>query len=335
MQTLLVSFFLLCNPQSASDADALKSYLDSQAPKGFHGVLYVEQDGRELFWHTVGYADRDRKKPFSKDSLFDIGSIVKPMVKVARMKAVSKGLIRQDDTLPKFFANVPEDKRAITIDQLASHRAGFDDTFGGDYELIGRDELMKTMLTSTLIFAPGSQMKYSNSGYSMLAAILEQVTGRSIEAFVAETNFRPVGIKRIGYVLPKWNRSDLVFGYRRNGQPFGTPLDHRWAKDGPSWHLRGNGGMLATAPDLAKWVRAVHEGVLLNKDEHKLFAPRLYADDATRRIWGVLGGNGVFNTLAAYHLEKRLVIVGASIDGRFEIESLGRELIDKVAALAK
>ena len=84
---------------------------------------------------------------------------------------------------------------------------------------------------------------------------------------------KPAGTTGIGYVLPGWKQRDLAVGYgtffQASTQERGrcaTPLDKPWLDDGPSWTLRGNGGMLATAQQLADWFDAVYAGEILGPE---------------------------------------------------------------------
>jgi CubicO group peptidase (beta-lactamase class C family) len=306
--------------------DDVRKLLDGLESKHFRGMVYVEQAGKEKFFHAVGLADPESKRPFSRDTGICIGSIVKPMVRVALFKLIDEGKISLSDPISKFFQGVPEDKRAITVGLLAEHKAGFQDVFGGDYEPMGRDELMGKMLASKLIFTPGEKDEYSNSGFSMLSTILEKVSGKPIEELVYEVELKPLGLHKTGYVMPRWSKDDLAAGTRRSGERWGTPLDHFWYPDGPSWNLRGNGGMISSVRELARWSRGVNEFEVISKDNHKLMVPGLHTEDRARRFWASAGGNGIFNTVVVYNPGKRMAIVAASMDGRFEIESQ-RELV--------
>jgi CubicO group peptidase (beta-lactamase class C family) len=308
--------------------------LDSYEAKHFNGFLYVEQDGKELFFHSVGFADRETRRPFTRNTGIEIGSIVKPMSKVALLKLNASGKISLDDPISKYFLDVPEDKKAITIKMLYSHRSGFQDVFGDDYEPMKRDALMKQMLASKLVYEPDSKEQYSNSGYSMLATIIEKVTGESFERHLARVEFQPLGLKRTGYMLPHWKKDQLMVGYRADGTRWGTPLDYFWFKDGPGWNLRGNGGLLTTFPELARWVRAAHSGQLLDSQSYTLFAPGLTPPNVKpNSVWASAGGNGIFDTVVAYNPSRRLVIVAASSDAGFQIEDVLRDLAKAVFQL--
>jgi len=301
----------------------ISSLLDSYEPKHFNGFLYVEQGGKQLFYHSVGYARRETKQRFDFNTGIEIGSIVKPISKIVLTKLCAAGKLSLDDSISKFFPSVPEEKKSITVRLLAEHRSGFQDVFGGDYEPMKKDQLMRDMLASKLLFQPGTDNRYSNSGYSMLAAIIEKVTGKSFEQAIGELEFAPLGLKRTGYTLPHWHSSQVACGYKMDGTSWGTPLDHFWFKDGPGWNLRGNGGMITTIPEIARWARAAHDGELMSPEYYKFFTPGLASDKVKpNSIWSAAGGNGIFDTVVAYNPSRRLIVVAFSSDARFQIESV-------------
>ena len=134
--------------------------------------------------------------------------------------------------------------------------------------------MISRSLRSTLRSAPGAAYHYSNVGYSLLAAIIDQVSGDGYEPFLADYLFSPAGMSNTGYVLPTWAPHQVAVEYDAQGEPHGTPLDHPWADDGPYWNLRGNGGMLSTARDMFRWHQALlGDEVLDVAAKEKLFTP--------------------------------------------------------------
>ncbi|WP_409235202.1 serine hydrolase domain-containing protein [Streptomyces sp. PA5.6] len=159
---------------------------------------------------------------------------------------------------------------------------------------------MKARLRS----APGKEFHYSNVGYSLLAAIVEKVSGQTYERFLAEHLFRPAGMTRTGYVLPDWDRAQVAVEYDRHRRAQGRPMDHPWAPDGPYWNLRGNGGMLSAAT------------------KRKLFAPQVRVPeldgsygygwvvvdtDDGRVAWHDGGNDWSLATVAEYRRERIMV----------------------------
>ena len=134
-----------------------------------------------------GLADRDAKVAAGCDTVYDTMSMTKQFTAAAILKLEMMGKLRVSDPISKFVGPVPDDKRAITLHHLLTHTAGLTEGLGGDYEALSQREMLDGALESELRSAPGTEYSYSNLGYSMLAAIIEQVSGRSYEEFLAES----------------------------------------------------------------------------------------------------------------------------------------------------
>ena len=332
MASLLPIILALAGSQTPI-ATQLNEKLDALAVKHFRGVLYVEREGKEAFFHSVGFADPDTKRPFTKATGIEIGSIVKPIVGTAVYRLAEAGKLSLSDSIAKYFPDTPADKMPITVEMLIKHTSGFQDTFGDDYDPMKRDELMQKMLASELLFVPGEKNEYSNSGYSMLTTIMEKVTGEPMEQHISKTQFKLLNLTRTGYVLPKWKSNEIAIGYGPLGKKFGSPLDHFWFPDGPGWNLRGNGGMITTVGELSRWCWGLHNGELIKPESYRLFAPKFAADPVPDNFWGVAGGNGIFNCVLAYNPAQKLTVVAFSADGKLEIEKSLRDLFPLIRKL--
>jgi len=129
-----------------------------------------------------------------------------------------------------------------------------------------------------LRFEPGKRYEYSNAGYSILAAVIEQVGEKDYEAFLVEKLFEPAGMKETGFLLPDYERERLAVGYRGE-ERWGIMLDDMYHDDGPSWLLRGNGGVYSTTEEMHRWVRALAAGTVLSADSvEQMWTP--YVDES-------------------------------------------------------
>jgi len=333
---LLTAIPLLAAPDrgtvSGPVGEKLDAYLTRLEGYGFAGSILVAKDGRILLHKGYGLADREKGIPFTPETAFDIGSITKQFTAAAILALESEGKLKVTDPLGKYF-DVPQDKAGITLHHLLTHSAGLQDVFGGDYEEMTRDGLVQAALASQLLWPPGTRYQYSNAGYSLLAAIVEKVSGKPYETFLRETFFKPAGMEKTGYRLPAWKPEELAHGYR-GGEPWGTPLDHAWAPDGPWWNLRGNGGILSTTGDLHKWYLALEKGEVLSKEEQaKAYTPHVPENEegsshygygwaidkgpgGTRRI-AHNGGNGIFAADFQRYPDDRLVLITGSAQSDF------------------
>jgi CubicO group peptidase (beta-lactamase class C family) len=302
--------------------------MKKRAESGFSGALLVAKGGNVVIAKGYGLANREKQIPFTSRTVFDIGSLTKQFTGAAIAKLESQGKLSAEDKLGKYFRNVPEDKSQITLFHLLTHSAGLEGDFGGDYEPATREWIVEMALRSKLLFSPGRGHRYANSGFSLLAAVIEQVTGQTYEAYLREQLWLPAAMKNTGYLLPKWDPDTVAHGYKRSTD-WGTPLDKNWAEDGPYWNLRGNGGVLSTVGDLYRWHKALLGDQVLSKEaKAKMFSRKVEmgpdADswysygwvltDSPRRtrVTSHNGSNGVFYSEFIRYVDEDIVYIAAS-----------------------
>src|ERR671910_373512 len=266
---------------------SVEKFLDDTLPNGASGTVVAARDGSLAHCRGFGLADRDAKVAARCDTVYDTMSMTKQFTAAAILKLEMMGKLRVSDPLSKFVGPVPDDKRAITVHHLLTHTAGLTEQLGGDYDVLSRKDMLDGALESELRSAPGTEYYYSNLGYSILAAIVEKVSGTSYERFLASHLFEPAGMRHTGYVLPEWRHEQVAIEYDENGEPKGKPFDHPWAEDGPYWNLRGNGGMLSTAHDMFRWHVALRGEEMLSKSaKDKMFKPHVPEEEGGDSYYG-------------------------------------------------
>lgn len=265
---------------------ALEARMDQASADGFSGVVSVEGGGVTLLRSAYGVCIHETNTPCTVETVFDIGSLTKQLTAAAIMAKVDAGDLALDDPLSTFFPSVPADKADITIHQLLTHTAGMPDVLGDDYDPIDRDDFVALAFATPLLSPPGTAHAYSNVGYSILGAILELQTGESYEDALAASLFAPAGLDHTGYVLPDWASQTVAHGYA-GGTAFGSPLDQPWDTDGPYWHLRANGGVLSTAPDMIAWHEALlGTAVLSDASKTAMFTPHVEEEPGSDSFYG-------------------------------------------------
>lgn len=307
----------------------LDSYLQRLADYGFSGIVLVARNGQPVLEKGYGLADREHGRPFTPDTVVDLGSITKQFTAAAILKLEVEGKLTVQDPITRFFKSVPPDKAGIRLHHLLTHSAGLESDFGDDFDPISREEIIRRALGSKLRSSPGQLYHYSNTGYSLLAAVVELVSGQGYEAYLQEHLFRPAGMSRTGYRLPGWRPEELAQGYQR-GRRWGTLMEHPWAPDGPYWMLRGNGGIHSTAGDMLRWHLALEgDAVLPAAARLKLFTPYVreggmpshyaygWVITTSRRGTRLIehnGGNGIFSADCKRFPDDGLFIFAASND---------------------
>jgi CubicO group peptidase (beta-lactamase class C family) len=294
LTALLFSLFINANAQTAATDSTLKQvafnktnvraalddYLRKAAGLGFSGAVIVAKDGEILTRKGYGWADVKRQITIKPDTIFDIGSGVKAFTATAIMQLEEQGKLNTADPITKYFKDVPADKKDITIHQLLTHTSGlnfdyFYDGASAEERAIMRDreKYIKGVLSYPLAFKPGEGRTYSNTGFSLLAIIIENLSGKSYEQYVSERLFKPSGMTETGYYIPR-DLKRVARGYNDGDTDYGYPWESQWDGGGkrPLWDLLGNGGMLTTLDDVYKWMVAIKgERIVSQKSKDKMF----------------------------------------------------------------
>ena len=246
-------------------------YFSRLASLGHNGGVLIIRDGRVLLRRSYGFADRDKGIRADSATVYNIGSITKQFTAAAILRLEELGKLRVTDPIGRYLPNVPADKQGITLHHLLTHTAGLESDFSpSDYEPTTRDEYLRRALTSRLRSVPGTTHYYANSGYSLLAAIIEIVTGAEYELALTELVLRPAGMLETGYRAPRWSASRVAHGYQ-NGRDWGTIVDRLATPGSPYWALRGNGGLATTLDDFAHWEQALTTRRVLTDSSRRKF----------------------------------------------------------------
>ncbi|MBZ3900312.1 serine hydrolase domain-containing protein [Streptomyces griseiscabiei] len=336
------------------DGASVAGFLRRTLPAG-PGVSVVAARGdRLVYCGGFGVADRSAGTPASCLTVYDVMSITKQFTAAAIVKLEVMGRLRVSDPIGRFLGHgrrpVPEDKRGITIEHLLTHTSGLPEGLGDDYDPVSREELVRGALSSKPLSAPGEEFHYSNTGYSLLAVIVEEASGQPYERFLARHLFAPAGMDRTGYVLPRLPRHLVAVEYDGEGRARGRPFDHPWAADGPYWNLRGNGGMLSTAQDMFRWHRALlGDRILPARAREKLFRPHVQEPESGNAYgygWSVRdtpdgplawhdGGNDWSLGLLGRYLDDGVLVFWISNhahrEGKWNLEEQAQELTLGVA----
>ena len=338
-----VSSKTIIEGQTAEQIDAFMQDLESQ---GYAGAVVIEKNGTVILTSGYGWADHQATLPVTIETAFDIGSVTKQFTAAAILKLEEQGLLRVEDSISLYLDAVPADKQDITLHQLLTHTAGFPEGLGDDYEPILREAYVERAMGIPLERQPGEAYSYSNAGYSILAVIIEIVSGQSYEAYLREHLLAPAGMMQTGYLLPNWEADKLAHGYGTflgMYRDTGTPLDYRFAEDGPYWNLRGNGGLLSTALDMYNWHKALQNNTILSEvSKEKLFMPYVSEgheepsfygygwvvmstlEDTTLQIHD--GGNGIFSAEIRRYVDDDVMVFITSSVARFDAPEVGWQI---------
>jgi CubicO group peptidase (beta-lactamase class C family) len=249
----------------ASRVDAyVKPYLDMHA---FSGTVLIARRGKVLVSRGYGSAEMARRVPPSASTKFGIGSITKTVTAAAIEKLAGQGRLALGDPVSKYLPGFDHGD-VITIANLLEHSSGLKDYYAWEAYASGRDKpisreaFLAQAQAEPLDFPPGSKSTYSNTGYYVLAAIVERASGTSYDDFVRRELFAPLGMTRSGDLRDGVAVDGLAAGYDA-GFP---PTDLQPAPSVSRTWLEGNGSVYSTAPDLVRWLEAIRRHELPNVD---------------------------------------------------------------------
>ena len=309
--------------------------VESERRRGFSGAVLVARGGLQIFSRGVGLADRRRRTPITARTVFDIGSVTKPLTLAAALALVEAGRLELSDRLGDLLPGVPADKRAITLRQLLAHRAGLPeyvvDSPGGDFAPLSRDEALRRIFSRPLRFEPGTDYGYSDAGYTVAAALIEDAAGRPFEDFLRERIFVRGGMRSAGFYGDRWRRSRVAKGY--GGRTHGARnAPDAWSH--VSWSLKGAGGIVASARDLRNWTRRLWRGSVLEKGTVRTFYEILAEPErlppGNRFVIAYAGANDYgFNSAVVEGNRARRVVIALTNADRNRAERLA----DRIARL--
>ena len=274
------------NEQLSRDelVNQIEIYLDNCQEVGFSGAVLVAQNGEIILEKGYGLADKNKEIPITSATVFDVGSLSKQFTAAAILHLEKQGRLRVKDTLANFFDHVPPDKANITLHQLLTHSSGLPNyVYKGDFTATSLQQAILLAFDAKLKFQPGTKYLYSDTGYGLVAAIVEITSGQPFQVYLKQHLFEPAGMVHTGfYNDPQWSELPVAHGYN-NRKHFGSAA----TRPGPYWGLLGFGGVLTTVRDLYLWNAALESNLILSDELiAKLFTPHIKEDDDGESYYG-------------------------------------------------
>lgn len=247
------AFFLLAKDAAAASVQQLEA-------AGFSGAILLANGDTVTLAEGYGAASCDGTIANSADTVFAIGSVTKMFTATAIAQLDEAGKLNIDEPIGNYFSDVPADKASITVRQLLDHTAGLQTYHEtqrlGDFEAMSADKALTEILSRPLLSPPGNKENYSNSGYTLLALLIEQASGQTYVDYVREHILEPASMNRTGF----WGESFDNMAATPN-QILGCSTPDKWDY---SYVIVGNGGMVSTVEDMHKWVLALKGDAVLS-----------------------------------------------------------------------
>ena len=226
----------------------------------------VIRDGKVLDVRSYGVADMETGALVSPSTNFRLASVTKQFTATSVLMLAERGKLDLDDSVRRYFPEFPEFADEISIRHLLQHTSGIE-----DYEPIYGDQFPGQILdrgvvdiianTSTTYFVPGTEYRYSNSAYAILAVLVEDLSGQSFPDYLHENIFDPLGMNEtIAYRRGTNEVTNRALGYKVDRKKIEPADQSAWSA------VLGDGGVYSSVMDLYKWDQALYDNDLLSPD---------------------------------------------------------------------
>ena len=244
----------------------------------FNGNVLVAKGGTIIYQQALGDADYTTKRSLNDSSVFELASVSKQFTAMGIMICKERGLLSYSDNIKRFFPGLPYDN--ITVRHLLTHTSGlpsyedqFEKFWGRNKIAFNKDIIeMLEKRKDTLFFQPGAKWQYSNTGYALLASIIEKVSGSSYNDFMAKNIFQPLGMTHTFIYNSRRSTGKFPVNYAL-GYVYSDSLKHYILPDSlPAYDMVyyldgivGDGCVNSTTGDLFKWDGALYTDKLVSK----------------------------------------------------------------------
>ena len=256
-------------------------FSDYDRPGAPGASILISRSGHIVHERSFGLANLERGVRATSDTHYRLASLTKQFTAAAALILAARGRLSWDDPVRKWLPELPPYARDVRIRHLATHSSGlpdYEDLMPADQRAQLSDSDVPRLLAGAeeLLFPPGSRFQYSNTGYALLSLVIAKASRRPFRDFLREAIFRPLGMSA---VVPREPASESApiphraFGYTRT--------EGRWGRTDQSSTsaVEGDGGIYASAHDLALWSQALDGGGRLRASLPDAFVPRIPAPE--------------------------------------------------------
>ncbi|WP_339704362.1 serine hydrolase domain-containing protein [Algoriphagus aquimarinus] len=334
----LLAFFLLAlvsfNTNVVAQQKILKEAVERAQRENFSGVILVAENGKILLAEAMGMRAYENRSLLHEDDIFELASISKQFTAMMIMMCKEKGLLDFDDKLSKYI-EIPYPN--ITIRNLLTHTSGLPDyqaimdAHWDKSKVAGNQDILEYLRKYAPVksFDPGDKYEYSNTGYVMLASVVEKVTGEDFVALSKAWIFDPLKMKNtaIRSLEEKAQVQTFAAGHQKdeNGKYVNANTFH--SSDYTVWlgNRKGPGRVSSSAQDLLKWDQALYTEKLVTKETMEEAYTAFKLNDGTRSYYGFgweikpqspfgkmvmhTGGNPGYATIIVRFLEENKTVI--------------------------
>lgn len=250
-----------------NEGDTVDQLFADYRPDGTPGAsIMVIRDGQVLDVRSYGVADMEIGRLVSPSTNFRLASVTKQFTATAVLMLAEQGKLDLDDSIRRYFPEFPSFTEQVSIRHLLQHTSGIE-----DYEPIYGDQFPEQILdrgvadiianTTGTYFSPGTEYRYSNSAYAILAVLVEDLSGQSFPDFLQDNIFGPLGMNEtVAYRRGTNDVTNRALGYKVDRNKIEPADQSAWSA------VLGDGGVYSSVMDLYKWDQALYDNNLLSPD---------------------------------------------------------------------
>ncbi|MEM1081820.1 MAG: serine hydrolase [Pseudomonadota bacterium] len=291
MLTFAVTLILLCAVGAVQADTEFETRATQMLSSIFHddapgAAVVVSRNGEVIYSRAFGMANIGLDVPVATDHVFRLASVTKQYAAAGLLALIEDGEVALDDPLSKFLPDFPIGE--VTIEQLLNHTSGIK-SYTGIPGYMMSERIRADLSTNQLVavfadeaadFAPGEAFAYNNSGYVLVGAVIEAVTGQPWNDFIRERLLLPLGIEQTDAYADNAVVPGRVQGY---AGPVNAPVRARYLS---MTQPHAAGALMATAADVDRWSHALHTGRVIGDELYQaMITPTGAAIEA-------LGGQG-------------------------------------------
>ncbi len=279
--TLILLFVISITGYSQNFEKEFDLLLSKEYPTSGPGATaLVAVNGKVIYQKAFGKANLELDVDMSVNSVLEIGSLTKQFTAVSILMLVEQGKLKLDDEITKYIKDYPTHGHKITIHHLLTHTSGMGSFTASDewYDNRKKDFTKKYFINLfkklPMHFAPGEKYLYSNTGYYLLASVIEKISNKTYEEFITEFIFKPLEMKNSSY----GSRSKIILNRASGYHNINDKRDEEFNKsetvNGDALNFNnydGAGAILSTVNDLFLWSRAIRNNKLIS-EENKIKA---------------------------------------------------------------
>ena len=350
MSKYISLLFIFIKFTACSSENKIEKIFNASVSENFSGVVIVASEGEIIFTGVNGKRDFEKNIPLKSSDIFELASISKQFTAMMIMICKERGLLTYDDLVEKYL-NIPYN--GITIRNLLTHTSGLP-----DYQILmdqnwdkskvaGNTEILEYLnkYKPEILFSPGDEYRYSNTGYLLLGSIVEKVTGKDFVEMSKKWIFEPLKMVNtsIRSNVEKRELKNLAFGHKKDSLERFVNANKFLSSDYTVWlgKRKGPGRVSSNVYDLLLWDQSLYtERLISKKTIEEAFSPFLLNDktlsyygfgwklnqDPKYKIVSHSGSNPGYKTRIVRFLDKKKIIIILS-NNDFNLDKTEEKLI--------